>query len=242
LQRIALFDHFMSGKCLRQNACGVLGGRSPCDHINKVVLPQIRSNPDHTKWPVIENYRTSAVTTSWVAGCINRELNKKTVFVELTPWYYSNWFTGLPKKHTVGISMYLHSLKWKDKGPVQDGAPSARMPTAELKAMCPATPQKPNCPKYFQQKAGGKTTWDYDDRFRQKQWSGEVPAEPVDEPASWTLVLTAKDLVIWVLVVINVVAIVVLCFVCSKAKGGKRRRYQVVRMKDSDMESEEVAV
>jgi len=82
-----------------------------------------------------------------------------------------------------------------------------------------------------------------DVRFPDDPWRVSMPIDVVDdEPASWTLVLTAKDLAILVLVVINVVAIVVLCFVCSKAKGGKRRRYQVVRMKDSDMESEEVAL
>ena len=31
MQRIALFDHFMSGKCLSWNACRVLNGKTPCD-------------------------------------------------------------------------------------------------------------------------------------------------------------------------------------------------------------------
>jgi len=52
--------------------------------------------------------------------------------------------------------------------------------------------------------------------------------------------MTGKDMVIWVLVVINLVSVMVLYFVCVRSKGGSSK-YQVVRIRDCDTESEEVA-
>jgi len=51
------------------------------------------------------------------------------------------------------------------------------------------------------------------------------------EPTAWTLELTAKDLTILVLVVINVVILVALFFVCGPSKScGTRHKYKVVSM------------
>ena len=167
LQRIALFDHFMSGTSVPYNA-----GRTllvpPCEYVNNVVLKNILTGPPDT-WPVIENYRSSIITSSELVGCANKNLNRMTVFVEIKPWYYSH--AQFPVKHTVGISQYLHCFKWDDRGQMQDGAPSCRMPTPELKALCGRRADNPNCRTYFKQTGGEATTWDYDDTFNSAEWT-----------------------------------------------------------------------
>merc|ERR1711971_309937 len=52
--------------------------------------------------------------------------------------------------------------------------PSARMSTSDLKAMCPPVKgkERPNCEKWFDQVQGRHTTWDYDDKYEVKTWSG----------------------------------------------------------------------
>ena len=101
--RIALFDMWM-------------GGDIPGDVLRTLedeVLPNIRSNEDPSKWPVIENYRTSLVSALGHGSLTF--LIEQTVFVELKPRFLSNMI----KRHTAGQQIYLHCWKWEHKGPVQ---------------------------------------------------------------------------------------------------------------------------
>ena len=184
LKRIALFDHYMSGSRPGEkwfvNRDATLG-KSPCRYINQNVMPEIMNASQPHLWPVIETYSTSVVPNTRFAGCINNELNKQTVFVRSHLWYYKGVTSAMPK-HTVGISMYLHSLKWTDmdRPMTQDQkqeVPSARMSTSDLKAMCSGLitvggKERPNCQKWYNQVEGQYTTWDYDDKYQVNDWSG----------------------------------------------------------------------
>ena len=178
LKRIALFDHYMSGSWVKKSAA--TQGKSPCKFINENVMPVIMNTSQPQTWPVIETYSTSALPSNGAVGCRNDELNKQSVFVRQHHRYYKA--SQVNKKHTVGISMYLHSLKWekKPRPMTVDGkeeVPSARMSTSDLKAMCRGTitvdgKERPNCKKWYDQVQGRHTTWDYDDKYKVNEWSG----------------------------------------------------------------------
>ena len=175
VKRIALFDHYMDNRVVPDGI-----GRSPSAHINEVVLPAIFRDSEPDTRPVIENYRTSGVTGFWAS---NPALNRKTVFVELWPAYYPK--ISQPLRHTVGISMYLHCMKWNGpvsayvgtqskQTPVLGGAPSSRMSTDDLREVC-AADEDGNCQTWFEQKKGFYTTWDSDDLYKVRQWSETQP-------------------------------------------------------------------
>ena len=57
-------------------------------------------------------------------------------------------------------------------------------------------------------------------------------------PEQWTVALSLKDLVMWALIALNVVAVVVLCTACKPSgMGKKQQKYQAVEVQgDSELE------
>merc|ERR1712087_723383 len=147
---------------------------------------------ERNTWPVIENYRSSALTSHGsnaavvygIKGCSSPTLNRQSVLVDIFPDYYpadtipviTIPFPGQAARHTVGISMYLHCMKWIDdeRAVKEPKDPSCRTPTSYLKKLC-SVDDNGNCLYWFKQTAGMATTWDFDDRYVMYKWSIKEP-------------------------------------------------------------------
>eukprot|EP01083_Nonionella_stella_P216162 777369_1 len=182
LRRIALLDHFFSldeQQYFPQKDPGCTDKWSnKCDHFRTgeyarfELIQNIRTGDNP---PVIETYRTSPSSSNVFVGDENDELNKMTVFTQLSPWYYNS--VQLKEKHNTAFALYLHCMKWVSYGPLADNAPSCRMDTDTLKKKCLISNWWDYCQKEYTQTDGQYTTWDFDDKFEQS-WILEVASIP----------------------------------------------------------------
>jgi len=181
LARIALLDHFFSAleKDYLPQSDPECEDWSwwPCSHLwlseyaLDYLLKDIRDN-DYA--PVIENYRTSAISDTIFADSAD-EFVKRTVFVEQKLWFYES--ANLDEKHIAAIPIYMHCMKWLSYGQLSDGAPSCRMSTSELQQKCPISGWRDSCAKRYEQigDEGAYTTQDFDDHFRELTVSHFAP-------------------------------------------------------------------
>eukprot|EP00484_Ammonia_sp_Unknown_P004382 CAMPEP_0197080722 /NCGR_PEP_ID=MMETSP1384-20130603/214275_1 /TAXON_ID=29189 /ORGANISM="Ammonia sp." /LENGTH=408 /DNA_ID=CAMNT_0042519613 /DNA_START=97 /DNA_END=1323 /DNA_ORIENTATION=+ len=178
LKRVALLDHFFSngGKnYLPQidpgcNDWCLWGVCWECDHYwtgewaRNVLLPIIRDA--YNEPVVIENYRSSPTSSNPFIGDENADLNKRTVMVELKPWYYSS--VQLTEKHMAAYADYVHCMKFT--GSLNQNTPNCRMSTAELKSTyCPSNGVSTCLKRFVQQDSSNPghayTTWDVDNLY-----------------------------------------------------------------------------
>jgi len=254
LKRIALLDHFFSAG--GQSYLPRIDPSTPCESedwsycslsTGQVAVEQwmktIRDRPDP---PVIENYRTSALTNGWLLGIAdeNKALDQMTVFVQLKLWYYHD--EDVAQKHTSAMYGYMHSMKFKGSKYAWQrlGAPYAWKDTGYVKKHCPIKSWNDHCPAYFVQKedSGAYTTWESDDTFVYKLWSDAPPGfvEPGSgNPDEFVIVVTEE--MAWQ--IIAFVGMAVAACVCGAVFYGNcnpRKRkmvsYAKVNVVDSDSE------
>jgi len=193
----------------------------------------LRDIRDSDVVPVIENYRTSAISSSFFEmGDAANEFNKRTVFSELKPWFYGS--TQLSAKHNVAVPMYMHCQKWREFGPLNDNAPSCRMSTAELQQKCPIENWRDECSTRYVQIGDDAafTTPDYDDRF--EEFAVETSVSVPRPTFSYKLISAETTVIVTGLIMLGLIVMFCAMVILRKNK----KVYAPVKFVDSENESD----